>query len=73
MTLEKLAELISNHVDVAASEITAESTFESLGIDSLDTVEIVMEIEEELGRELELDKKLKSVGELMEFIQAKLG
>ena len=73
MTLEKLAELISNHVDVPASEITAESTFESLGIDSLDTVEIVMEIEEELGQELELDKKLKSVGELMEFIQAKLG
>ncbi len=73
MTLEKLAELISNHVDVDASEITAESTFESLGIDSLDTVEIVMEIEEELGTELELDKKLKSVGELLEFIQAKLG
>ena len=73
MVMEKLIQKLADHVDMDPSEITAETTFDSLGIDSLDTVELVMELEEELGTELELDEKVSTVGELAAFIEKKLG
>jgi len=73
MIFEKVKKLLAEHTDVDASTITAETTFESLGIDSLDTVEMVMELEEELDAELELDEKVETVGELVAFIESKIG
>jgi len=73
MVMEKLTKLLAEHLDVDTSEINAETTFESLGIDSLDTVEMVMELEEELGVELELNERVLTVGELSAFIEKKLG
>ena len=73
MVMEKLTKLLAEHLDVDTSEINAETTFESLGIDSLDTVEMVMELEEELGIELELSERVTTVGELAAFIEKKLG
>ena len=72
MELERLAELLAEHLDVDASAIQAETSFESLGIDSLDTVEMIMELEELLGVELELDEKVTTVGELLAFIDKKM-
>ena len=48
-----------------------ESTFHDLGIDSLDTVELLMELEDKLGISIELDKKIETVGDLVSFIQNK--
>ena len=44
----------------------------SLGIDSLDTVEMLMDLEEELGVELEMEEKVAIVGELAAFIESKV-
>ena len=71
MIFETIAKLIADHVECDVADITPDTTFESLGIDSLDTVEMVMELEEELGYELELDQKLSTVGELVEFAESK--
>lgn len=49
MTLEKVKELLADHLDIDVAEITEETTFEDLGVDSLDTVEILMEMEDEFG------------------------
>jgi len=73
MVMEKLTKLLAEHLDTDPAEIKAETSFESLGIDSLDTVEMVMELEEELGVELELNEKVATVGELAQFIEKKLG
>jgi len=73
MVMEKLVALLAEHLDMDAGEIKAETTFETLGIDSLDTVEMVMQLEEELNVELELDEKVATVGELAAFIEKKLG
>ena len=71
---EKIAAYLAKQMDISADGITRDTTFESLGIDSLDMVEMVMDLEEELGVELELeDKKLASVGELADFAESKLG
>ena len=47
--------------------------FESLGIDSLDIVEMIMDLESELGVELEMeDQKITTFQELADFIESKL-
>lgn len=72
MIFEKLAALLADHLEVAVSDITLDTTFESLGIDSLDTVEVLMKLEEDLGAELELDEPVATVGELVTFIEKKM-
>ena len=55
------------------SEIQRETTFQDLGIDSLDTVEMLMDLEDQLGMEIELDQKVETVGDLVDFIESKQG
>ena len=70
---EKLVSYAAKQLELDASEITPESTFESLGIDSLDIVEMIMDLETELGVELDLeDQKITTFGELAAFIEAKV-
>ena len=70
---EKLVAYASKQLEIDAAEITRESTFESLGIDSLDVVEMVMDLENELGIELEMeDQTITTFGELSAFIESKL-
>ena len=70
---EKLAKYASKQLELDVSEITPDSTFESLGIDSLDVVEMIMDLETELGVELELeDQKIATFQELADFIESKL-
>lgn len=69
---EKIKAYLVAQLDIAADDIERDTTFESLGIDSLDTVEMVMDLEEELGVELELEEKVSTIGELVDFIESKL-
>ena len=70
--LEKIIAYLSRELDIPAEEIERDTTFESLQLDSLDTVEMVMDLEQELGVELELEDKLTTVGELADYIESKL-
>ncbi len=72
MTFEKTAKILAEYKDIDVSEITLDSTFEDLGLDSLDTVEIVMSLEDEFGISIELDSNLKTVRELVELIDRSL-
>ena len=70
---EKLKSYAARQLELDASEITPDSTFESLGIDSLDVVEMIMDLESELGVELELeDQKITTFQELADFIDSKV-
>ena len=70
---EKLVAYAAKQLEIDASEIAPDSTFESLGIDSLDVVEMVMDLESELGVELEMeDQKITTFGELADFIDSKM-
>ena len=70
--LEKLIAYLSKELDVPADELDRDTTFESLHLDSLDTVEMLMDLESELGVDLELEEKLATIGELADFIESKL-
>ena len=70
---EKLASYASRQLDIDVSDIHPDSTFESLGIDSLDVVEIVMDLESELGIELDFeDQNIATFQELADFVESKL-
>ena len=70
---EKLAKYASKQLELDIDEITPDSTFESLGIDSLDVVEMIMDLESELGVELELeDEDIATFGDLAKFIESKI-
>ena len=70
---EKLANYAAKQLELDIDEITPDSTFESLGIDSLDIVEMIMDLESELGIELDMeDQKIATFQELADFIDSKL-
>ena len=72
MLFEQIQEVVAEHLDCDKEEITRESTFESLGIDSLDAVELVMELEEKLEIQLDLDRDLENIDELVKFVEEKM-
>ncbi len=70
---EKLVSYAAKQLELDAAEITPDSTFEALGIDSLDIVEMIMDLETELGVELDLEnQKITTFGELADFIDSKV-
>ncbi len=72
MVFEAVAELIAERNDCEVSEITMDSSFKDLGFDSLDTVEMMMNLEEKIGKEIELEEKVETVGELVKYIESRL-
>ncbi len=71
MTIDKIKEVLADHLDTDTDGITEETTFEELGIDSLETVEIMMELEDEFDIEIAVADVGKTVGSLVEYIDAK--
>ena len=70
---EKLVSMAAQQLELDVDEITPDSTFESLGIDSLDIVEMIMDLETELNIELDLEnQKVTTFGELAQFIEKKV-
>lgn len=71
MIFEKVAAIIADNKDLDVASIKPESTFEELGFDSLDTVELVMAFEEEFGIAIELeDGGIKTVADLVKLIES---
>ncbi len=69
---ERVRKIIEEQLMVDASEITEEATFtDDLGADSLDIVEMIMELEDEFGIEVpdEEAEKLTTVGKAIEYIK----
>ena len=73
MELEAIKKVIAEQMDIDAADITMDSTFADLNIDSLDMVEIVMALEEELDVSLEDLEEVKSVKEVVDYIKAQKG
>ena len=74
MTLDKVKELIAAQLSISEDKITAESRLvEDLGADSLDTVEMLMTLEDEFGIAIpdEEAMRLKTVGSIVELIDSK--
>ena len=73
MYFNAIAKIVSERTGCDISAVKPESTFTELGIDSLDTVEMLMNLEDEIGIEIDLDRKVETIGDLDAFIQSKQG
>lgn len=74
--VKKVRAIISDQLMVDSSEVTDASSFvEDLGADSLDTVELIMEFEDEFGVEIsdEDAEKISTVGEAIAYMNKLLG
>ena len=73
-TLDKVKEVVMDKLGVEESQITETAHFmDDLGADSLDTVELIMQLEEEFGIEIpdEDAEKITTVGAAVEYIDSK--
>ena len=73
-TLEKVISIVADQMSVAKDKITSETSFiNDLGADSLDTVELVMEFEDQFGLSIpdEEAEKIRTVGDAVKYIVEK--
>ena len=73
MYFETIAKIVAERGGCAPATVKPESKFSDLGIDSLDTVDLLMNLEDEIGIEIELDQKVETIDDLDRFIQSKRG
>ena len=68
---EKLVSYAAKQLELNPDDITPNSTFESLGIDSLDIVELLMALEDETNITIPEDKvsSIKTVGDIINLIE----
>ena len=70
--LERVTEVVVDRLSVDESEVKEDASFrEDLGADSLDVVELVMELEDEFDMEIsdEDAEKITTVGDAVKFIE----
>lgn len=68
--LDRLRQILSEQLGINPLEINTDTTIEDLGVDSLDMVEALMNIEEEFEIEIDTDEaeNFKTVGDLLDYI-----
>ena len=71
MIFERLKEIMEENLSINKEEIGLESTFQSLGIDSLDTFQLIIEVEEAFEIEIESPEAMKSVQDVVKYIEEK--
>jgi acyl carrier protein len=73
---DKIKEIVVDKLGVEETKVTVDAKFiDDLGADSLDTVELIMQFEEEFGIEIPDDdaENLLSVKQAVDYITEKLG
>lgn len=67
-TLDTIKNILNESLDI--TDVTEESTFESMGIDSLDMAELISTVEDELDIEFGESQNLETVGQLVAYIDS---
>lgn len=67
-TLDTIKEILKDKQDIDPSTVTEDSTFDSLKIDSLDLVELVVELEDRLDIDFGDPEGLNTVGDVVKYI-----
>ena len=69
--LEKVKNIVAEGLGVDVADLAAETTFESLGADSLDLMDMVMSFEDEFGVEIDTEAigDLKTIGSVVTYIE----
>ena len=66
-TIDTIKDILHENLDIDPADITEESTFESLNIDSLDMVELICGLEDMLGIDFGEPEDLQTVGDVIAY------
>ncbi|MCL2737088.1 MAG: acyl carrier protein [Propionibacteriaceae bacterium] len=66
---EEIAQIVREYKGNDSLVIAPETTFSSLNLDSLETVELVMKVEETLGVSIDMNGEINCVGDLMAVLE----
>ena len=69
-TIDTVKEVLEENLDINPETVNDDSTFDSLGIDSLDMVELICDLEEKCDVDFGEPEGLKTVGQLVESIDS---
>ena len=69
-TLDTVKEVLAENLDIEGDQVTEEATLDSLGIDSLDMVELICDIEEKCDIEFGEPEGIETVGQLVAHIDS---
>lgn len=69
-TLDTIKDILQENLDIAPEDVDIDSTFESLGVDSLDMVELICELEERLDVDFGEPEGLETMGDLVEYVDS---
>ncbi len=69
-TIDTVKEVLEENLDIDPETVNDESTFDSLGIDSLDMVELICDLEEKCDVDFGEPEGLETVGDLVEYIDS---
>lgn len=72
MVFEKVKEIVVEQLGLEGNEITEETSFDSLGVDSLDLFQIIIEIEEVFNIQIENAEEMKTVKDAVKYIESKI-
>ena len=61
--------IIAEYLDKEETEISTSASFSEIGLDSLDIMELVMQMQEELDCKIELNQDITTIDKLVEFIE----
>lgn len=69
-TIDIIAKILNDNLDIPVEKVTPEATFETLEIDSLDMAELICTLEDEMDIDFGEPEGLTNVGELVEYLDA---
>ena len=69
-TMQTIKDILQENLDIDPSNVTEESTFDSLNIDSLDMVQLICDLEDKLGIDFGEPEGLENVGDVIRHIDS---
>jgi acyl carrier protein len=72
MTLKKIKRIMAEQLGIEEDAITMDTSFAELGVDSLELFQIIIDMEEEFGVQIEDAEIIRSVGEAVKFVEEKI-
>ncbi|WP_416175703.1 acyl carrier protein [Clostridium sp.] len=68
MVFEKIRNIISQQLDIDKETIKMNTSFEEIGVDSLELFQIIIDIEDEFGVQIDDEQLVKTVGDAVNFV-----
>jgi len=69
-TLDTIKDILQQNLDIQPENVSEESTFDSLGIDSLDMVELICELEDRMGIDFGEPEGLQTVADIVAYVDS---